>query len=223
MTIRVLLADDQAAIRSGYRLLIDSTPDLEVVGEAADGRQALDLTRSLHPDVVVMDIRMPVLDGLAATEAISADAALAEVRVLILTTFELDEYVFRALRCGASGFLGKGAGAAELFAAIRTVALGEALLSPVATRALVSHFIAQPAMQPNPVSLAGLTRREREIVALAAMGSSNQDIADDLVVSPFTVKTHVNRAMAKLGVRDRAQLVVIAYQTGLVQAATGPT
>jgi DNA-binding NarL/FixJ family response regulator len=222
MTIRVLLADDQSAIRAGFRLLIDSAPDLEVVGEGADGQEAVAMARSTRPDVVVMDIRMPVLDGLSATQAITGDQDLARTRVLILTTFELDEYVFQALRCGASGFLGKGAGAQELFAAIRTVAEGNALLSPQATRALVSHFIARPTSVPaaSPASLAGLTKREREAVALVALGLSNQDIATELVVSPFTVKTHVNRAMTKLGVRDRAQLVVIAYQAGLVRAVS---
>jgi DNA-binding NarL/FixJ family response regulator len=219
MTVRVLLADDQPAIRAGFRLLIDSTDDLEVVGEAADGEEAVATARTTRPDVVVMDIRMPGSDGLRATRLITADPDLSGTRVLILTTFELDDYVFEALRCGASGFLGKGADADEVFDAIRTVAAGDSLLSPRATAALVSHFLTRPEadLAVNPASLAELTRRERQVVSLVALGLSNQDIADELVVSPLTAKTHVNRAMAKLGVRDRAQLVVIAYQAGLVR------
>ena len=221
MSIRVLLADDQAAIRAGFRLLIDSEPGLEVVGEAVDGHEAVALARSTGPDIVVMDIRMPGLDGLSATRAITGDDALAATRVLVLTTFELDEYVFEALRSGASGFLGKGAGAQELFAAIRTVASGEALLSPAATQALVARFLGRPEpdLSVDARRLAGLTPRERETVALVALGLSNQDIAAQFVVSPLTAKTHVNRAMSKLGVRDRAQLVVLAYQAGLVRPA----
>jgi DNA-binding NarL/FixJ family response regulator len=220
MTIRVLLADDQPLLRGGFRVLIDSQPDLEVVGEASDGHEAVVLARTTQADVVLMDIRMPGLDGLAATRLITEDDDLAGVRVLILTTFEIDEYVFRALRYGASGFLGKSAQPSELLAAIRTVSRGEALLSPVATRTLVARFLSFPEHTdlPRPERLAALTKREREIVALVAAGLSNDEIAAHLVVSPATAKTHVNRAMVKLGARDRAQLVVIAYQSGLVRA-----
>ncbi|SCL17084.1 two component transcriptional regulator, LuxR family [Micromonospora nigra] len=219
MTIRVLLADDQKLLRAGFRVLVDSAPDLTVVGEAATGREAVDQLRATPVDVVLMDIRMPELDGLAATREITADPALAGVRVLILTTFEVDEYVFAALRAGASGFLGKGADPAELLDAIRTVAAGDALLSPKATRGLIARFLTQPEPGPpaNPEQLRVLTEREREVVTLVATGLSNEQIAERLVVSPLTAKTHVNRAMAKLGARDRAQLVVIAYRSGLVQ------
>ncbi|MGC3863012.1 response regulator [Micromonospora chersina] len=220
MTVRVLLADDQTLIRAGFRVLIDSAPDLTVVGEAATGREAVARARSTRADVVLMDIRMPDLDGLAATREITADEDLADVRVLILTTFEVDEYVFEALRAGASGFLGKGVEPAELLDAIRTVAAGDALLSPKATRGLIARFLAQPEPEPpaSPDQLRALTEREREVLTLVATGLSNEQIAQRLVVSPLTAKTHVNRAMAKLGARDRAQLVVFAYQTGLVRA-----
>ncbi|MEV1146302.1 response regulator transcription factor [Micromonospora sp. NPDC049799] len=219
MTIRVLLADDQKLLRAGFRVLVDSAPDLTVVAEAATGREAVDQLRATPVDVVLMDIRMPELDGLAATREITADPALAGVRVLILTTFEVDEYVFEALRAGASGFLGKGVDPAELLDAIRTVAAGDALLSPKATRGLIARFLTQPEpdAQATPEQLRVLTEREREVVTLVATGLSNEQIAERLVVSPLTAKTHVNRAMAKLGARDRAQLVVIAYQSGLVQ------
>ena len=222
VAIRVLLADDQALLRATFRMLIDSCEDLEVVGEAADGAEAVELTRAHHPDVVVMDIRMPGTDGLTATAAICADPELSGTRVLILTTFEIDEYVARALTAGASGFLGKDVGADELLAGIRTVAGGEALLSPAATRVLITRFLNTPepgGLQAPPEDLAALTAREREVMALAAEGQSNQEIAERLFVSPLTVRTHVHRAMMKLNARDRAQLVVIAYQTGLVQAA----
>ncbi|MER7460786.1 response regulator transcription factor [Micromonospora sp. NPDC126480] len=224
MTIRVLLADDQALIRAGFRVLIDSAPDLTVVGEAATGREAVDLARATRADVVLMDIRMPGLDGLAATEQITADEDLAGVKVLILTTFEIDEHVFRALRAGASGFLGKGVEPSELLDAIRTVAAGEALLSPKATRGLIARFLAQPEPNPqaSPERLRALTDREREVVALVATGLSNEQIAERLVVSPLTAKTHVNRAMMKLGTRDRAQLVAVAYQSGLVRVTDPP-
>ncbi|SBT45764.1 response regulator transcription factor [Micromonospora auratinigra] len=220
MTVRVLLADDQTLIRAGFRVLIDSAPDLAVVGEAATGREAVAQARATRADVVLMDIRMPDLDGLAATREITAAEDLAGVRVLILTTFEVDEYVFEALRAGASGFLGKGVEPAELLDAIRTVAAGESLLSPKATRGLIARFLAQPEPAPRatPDELRVLTEREREVVGLVAAGLSNEQIAQRLVLSPLTAKTHVNRAMAKLGARDRAQLVVIAYQTGLVRA-----
>lgn len=223
MTIRVLLADDQTLLRSAFRVLVDSEPDMEVVGEAADGAQAVALTRSERADVVLMDIRMPGTDGLAATRMISADPGLAHVRVVMLTTFEVDEYVVQSLRAGASGFLGKGAEPGELLNAIRIAAGGEALLSPAATKGLIARFLAQgggtdregPAGRSE--RLAALTGREREVLVLVAGGHSNDEIAGRLEVSPLTVKTHVNRAMAKLGARDRAQLVVTAYESGLVR------
>ena len=215
--IRVLLADDQDIVRGGLRLMVDSAPDLTVVGEAATGAQAVRLARQARADVVLMDIRMPELDGLAATRRITADEDLAGVKVLILTTFEVDEYVFEALRAGASGFLGKGARPEALIDAIRTVARGEALLSPAATRGLIARYLAMDDRGPGPSStvLDVLTDREREIVALVATGMSNAEIAEHLTLSPLTVKTHVNHAMTKLDARDRAQLVVIAYQAGL--------
>ncbi|GAA3631376.1 response regulator transcription factor [Kineosporia mesophila] len=218
---RVLLADDQALIRAGFRVLIDSASDLEVVGEAGTGRQAVDLARSTRADVVVMDIRMPDLDGLEATRLICADDDLAGVKVLVVTTFEIDEYVLAALRAGASGFVGKGVEAEELLAAIRTVATGDALLSPRATRGLITEFLAQPSSvnPPTPEQFSALTEREREVATLVALGLSNDEIAERLFVSPLTAKTHVNRAMTKVGARDRAQLVVAAYQSGLVSPA----
>ncbi|WP_426514906.1 response regulator [Dactylosporangium sp. McL0621] len=217
--IRVVLADDQALIRSGFKVFVEAAADVVVVGEAATGRRAVELVRDLRADVVLMDIRMPDLDGLAATRLITADPDLAGVRVLILTTFEVDEYVFEALRAGASGFLGKGAEPEELLAAIRTVHRGDSLLSPAATRSLIARFLAEPVPSVVPrgdgrlVRL--LTEREREVVGLVATGMSNEEIAAHLVVSPHTAKTHVNRAMTKLGAHDRAQLVVIAYEWGL--------
>ncbi|HEY1819021.1 MAG TPA: response regulator transcription factor [Trebonia sp.] len=221
MTIRVLLADDQALLRETFRILIDSCPDMEVVGEAADGGEAVALTRTRRPDVVVMDIRMPGTDGLAATAAICSDPELAGTRVLILTTFELDEYVARAIRAGASGFLGKDVSASGLLVGIRTVAAGDALLSAQATGLLINRFLAAPEPGDPPEAggdrLADLTAREREVMALAAEGHSNHEIAGRLFLSPLTVRTHVQRAMMKLHARDRAQLVVIAYQTGLVR------
>ncbi|MFE3827727.1 response regulator [Streptomyces sp. NPDC059092] len=225
MTIRVLLADDQALLRSAFRVLVDSEPDMEVVGEAADGAQAVALARATRPDVVLMDIRMPGTDGLAATRTISADLELAGVHVVMLTTFEVDEYVVQSLRAGASGFLGKGAEPDELLNAIRIAAAGDALLSPAATKGLIATFLAQSAGRPEDQEtaarhserLAALTVREREVLVLVAGGHSNDEIGERLEVSPLTVKTHVNRAMAKLGARDRAQLVVIAYESGLVR------
>ncbi|MFI6643880.1 response regulator [Streptomyces sp. NPDC050504] len=226
-TIKVLLADDQALLRSAFRVLVDSEPDMEVVGEAADGAEAVALARSTGADVVLMDIRMPGTDGLAATRMISADPALSAVRVVMLTTFEVDEYVVQSLRAGASGFLGKGAEPEELLNAIRIAAGGDALLSPVATKGLIAKFLAQggdaaadgEGGDPSGYAerLAALTVREREVLVQVAAGHSNDEIAERLVVSPLTVKTHVNRAMAKLGARDRAQLVVIAYESGLVR------
>ncbi len=221
MTIRVVVADDQPLLRTGFKALISSAADLEVVGEAGDGREAARLARAAAADVVLMDIRMPVLDGLAATRLITADPELASVKVLILTTFEIDDYVFEALRSGASGFLGKSAEADELLAAILDRQPGDALLSPAATRTLIGRFLAMPAVPagvPDAArrALDSLTEREREISALVATGLSNDEIAARLVLSPATVKTHVNRAMVKVGARDRAQLVVFAYRCGLV-------
>jgi len=219
VTIRVIVADDQPLLRTGFRALIAAAPDLEVVGEAGDGREAVRLARAAQADVVLMDIRMPVLDGIAATRLITRDEDLAGVRVLILTTFEIDEYVFEALRAGASGFLGKSAEADELLNAIRTVSRGDALLSPVATRSLIARFLATPSAPPMDEAarrdLAALTDRERELTMLVATGLSNDEIAARLVLSPATVKTHVNRSMAKVGARDRAQLVVFAHRCGL--------
>jgi DNA-binding NarL/FixJ family response regulator len=220
VSIRVLLVDDQALIRAGFAALIRSDPDLEVVGEAANGEDAIALAGQLRPDVVLMDIRMPVLDGLGATQRITADPALAGTRIVVLTTFESDEHVLAALRAGASGFLGKGVEPVELLDAIRVVAGGDALLSPRATRGLIAQFLSQPqgVALATASRLDDLTEREREIMGLVAHGLSNGDIAKRLFLSPLTVKTHVNRAMAKLDARDRAQLVVLAYQTGLVRA-----
>ncbi|MGW0575263.1 response regulator transcription factor [Streptomyces sp. NPDC002920] len=220
MTIRVLLADDQALLRETFRILVDSRPDMEVVGEAADGDEAVALARAHRPDIVVMDIRMPGTDGLTATATICADPALSGTRVLILTTFETEEHVARALHAGASGFLGKDVGAEGLVAGIRTIAAGDALLSQQATRNLIARFLTAPQPGTHPAArkdLAELTDREREVMAMAAEGLTNADIAGQLFLSPLTVRTHIHHAMAKLHARDRAQLVVIAYQTGLVQ------
>ncbi|WP_405016090.1 response regulator transcription factor [Kitasatospora sp. NBC_00070] len=219
MTIRVLLADDQALLAGTFRLLIESCADMAVVGVAGDGRAAVELARETSPDVVVMDIRMPVLDGLAATEEICRDPALTGTRVLILTTFEIDAYVARALRAGASGFLGKDVGPEELLGAIRTVAAGDTLLSPTATRALIDRFLAHPDTDPAtpPPALDVLTAREREVMTQVAEGLSNDEIAERMYVSPLTVRTHVQRTMTKLGARHRAQLVAIAYRSGLVR------
>lgn len=215
--IRVLLADDQALVRAGFRALLDAQDDVDVVGEAVDGADALAAVRRLVPDVVLMDIRMPGTDGLSATRDIAADDRLSAVRVVILTTFELDEYVFEALRSGASGFLVKDTEPAELIGAVRAVARGDALLSPSVTRRLIAEF-ATHARQPRQYpQLDSLTDREREVMSLVAGGLSNEQIAASLVVSPATAKTHVSRAMVKLAARDRAQLVVIAYESGLVR------
>jgi DNA-binding NarL/FixJ family response regulator len=215
--IDVLLADDQALVRAGFRLLLETEDDIRVVGEARDGREAVALARRHRPGVILMDIRMPDVDGLAATREIAAAPDLNSVKVLILTTFETDEYVFEALRAGASGFVVKDTEPAELVQAVRVVARGDALLSPQVTRRLIAEFVAQPARdRAIPAELDELTEREREVMALVGRGLSNDEIAARLVVSPATARTHVGRAMMKLQAHDRAQLVVLAYETGLV-------
>lgn len=215
MSIRVLVAEDQPIVRAGFRALIDAEPDMQVVAEAADGRQAVSEARRQHPDLVLMDIRMPELDGLEATQQLTADGSLPHVRVLVLTTFELDEYVFGALRAGASGFLLKGGEPRELLHAIRTVAGGESLLAPSVPRRVIAAFAARPAPLDRPAALDELTPREHEVLQLVAAGLSNLEIAGELQLSPLTVKTHVSRILTKLGARDRVQLVVLAYQTGI--------
>ena len=215
--IRVAIADDQELVRAGFKALIDSADDLEVVGEAANGEESLELVRQEHPDVVLMDIRMPQMDGVEATARIRALDEAGGVRVLILTTFDLDEYVHEALRAGASGFLLKDTSPKDLLQAIRVVAGGEALLAPSVTRRLIAEFTARPRPDRTPpAALDALTEREREVLSLVAHGMSNPEIAQQLVVSPATVKTHMSRILAKLNARDRAQLVMIAYETGLV-------
>jgi DNA-binding NarL/FixJ family response regulator len=215
--IRVVLADDQALVRAGFAALLDAQDDMQVLGQAADGAEAVTLVREHRPDVVLMDVRMPGVDGLSATRTIAADPALADVRVVILTTFELDEYVFEALRAGATGFLVKHTEPAELIRAVRTVASGDALLSPSVTRRLISEFADRAKEPPVSNRLDALTEREREVIVVVAQGLSNDEIAAKLYLSPATVKTHVNRAMAKVAARDRAQLVVLAYEAGLVR------
>jgi DNA-binding NarL/FixJ family response regulator len=217
VTIRVAVADDQALVRMGLRVLIEAEDDLVAAGEAADGREAVELVRREHPDVVLMDVRMPVLDGIAALREIAADPALSGTRVVMLTTFELDDYVFDALRAGASGFLIKDSDPEEMLRAVRLAAAGESLLSPSVTRRVTSSFVTRaPVDAPRP-ALKGLTDREREVLALVGEGLSNAEIAERLYVSPATARTHVSRAMVKLHARDRAQLVVIAYRAGLVR------
>jgi len=215
--IIVILADDQLLVRSGFAALLGAEDDLEVVGEAADGAQAVELATRRRPDVVLMDVRMPVMDGIEATRRIAADPALGAVKVVVLTTFELDEYVFEGLRAGASGFLLKDTDAAELLRAIRVVAGGDALLTPKVTRRLIAEFAAHARPAPAASTLDILTARERQITTLVAGGLSNAEIAARLFLSTSTAKTHVARAMTKLGARDRAQLVILAYETGLVR------
>jgi DNA-binding NarL/FixJ family response regulator len=215
--IRVLLADDQALVRAGFRALLDAQDDIDVVDEAGDGDEAVALARRHRPDLVFMDIRMPGIDGLTATRTITADDQLSDVRVVILTTFELDEYVFEAIRSGASGFIVKNTKPGELLQAVRAVAAGDALLSPSVTRRLIREFAARTREARRLPELDDLTEREREVMALVAEGLTNGEIAERLVLSPLTAKTHVSRAMLKLGARDRIQLVVFAYESGLVR------
>ncbi|GAA4202294.1 response regulator [Actinocatenispora rupis] len=217
--IRVLLVDDQALIRGGLRALLSAESDIEVVAEAADGRAGVALAAEHRPDVALLDVQMPVMDGIEATRRIVADPSLADVHVVILTNYGLDEYVFTALRAGASGFLLKDTEPADLITAVRVAARGDALLSPAVTRRLIAEFVARPAEMLPPAGLDVLTNREREVVELVAYGLSNDEIAARMVISPATAKTHVSRAMTKLGARDRAQLVVVAYRTGLVTAS----
>jgi len=216
----VLVVDDQPLIRQAVMDILTGHDDIDVLGQAVDGREAVALAETLKPDVIVMDIRMPELDGIAATAQICATPDLADTRILILTTFEEDEYLIAALRAGASGFIGKGAEPDEIVRAIRAVHAGDALLSPLATRALIDRFITAPATPPEPVQLspvlAGLTEREQEVLLMVAQGRSNQDIADELVISPHTAKTHVNRIMTKVHAHDRAQLVILAYESGML-------
>ncbi|MFE2039760.1 response regulator [Streptomyces sp. NPDC059477] len=216
--IRVALVDDQALMRAGFRALLEAEEWVEVVGEAADGEQGLALVRATVPDIALVDVQMPVMSGIEATRRIAADPALSAVRVVILTNYGHDAYVFDALRAGASGFLLKDTEPADLLQAIEVVAGGEALLSPAVTRTLIGEFVARPPDRATAPGLGHLTRREREVTALAARGLTNEEIAAHMVISPFTAKTHVSRAMTKLGARDRAQLVVFAYESGLVTA-----
>ena len=215
VTIRVAIADDQALVRAGFASLLDNADDITLVGEAADGAEAVELVRRARPDVVLMDVRMPRLDGLEATRTITSDPGLAGTRIVVLTTYEMDEYVFEALRAGASGFLTKDVDPDDLRDAVRTVAAGHALLAPSVTSRVVDAFATAVPRAKAPERLDTLTEREREVLALVAEGLSNDELAKRLIVSPLTAKTHVSRILAKLHARDRAQLVVIAYETGL--------
>ncbi|MFJ9598849.1 response regulator [Streptomyces althioticus] len=220
--VRVLIADDQALLRGSFRVLVDSTPGMETVGEAGDGAEAVALARELTPDVVLMDLRMPVMDGIAATREICSDAALAGVRVLALTMFDMDEYVYPALQAGASGFMLKDASPDDLVTGIRVIATGEGVLAPSVTRRVIANFSHQDtAARPAP-RLVGLTRREQEVLVLIAKGLSNAEIADHLVISLPTVKTHVSSLLSKLNARDRAQLVIVAYESGIAERGVPP-
>ncbi|MFF0144546.1 LuxR family two component transcriptional regulator [Amycolatopsis sulphurea] len=222
MTIRVVLADDQALVRAGFRVLLETEDGFEVAGEAGDGEQAVALALEHRPDIVVMDVRMPGTDGLEATRRITGHPELSEVKVLVLTTFDVDEYVYEALRAGASGFLLKDTEPVELLRALRVVAAGEALLAPTITRRLITEFVGRPEhRRVNPSAVAEVTDREREVLALVAGGLSNDEIAAHLVISTATARTHVSRIMTKIGARDRAQLVVLAYESGLVTPRGG--
>ena len=222
MTIRILIADDQELVRTGFRVILDAEPDITVAGEAADGREAVEAARSRRVDVVVMDIRMPAMDGIEATRRIAANGDGAP-RILILTTFDLDEYVFEALRAGASGFLLKDAGADELLHAVRVVAAGDALLAPSITRRLIADYASRPAPQEQPQAMSELTPRELDVLRLMARGLANAEIARELYIGDATVKTHIARIFAKLGLHDRAQAVVLAYESGLVQPGAAAT
>ena len=221
MSIRILIADDQSLVRTGFRMILDAEPDLDVVGEAVDGREAVDKAKAAKPDVILMDIRMPELDGIEATRRIVADGGDEAPKVLMLTTFDLNEYVYEALRAGASGFLLKDAPAAQLVTAVHVVADGEALLAPSITRRLISEFARRPPLSAKPDQMQELTARELEVLRLVARGLSNAEIAKELFVSDATVKTHVARVLMKLGLRDRVQAVVAAYESGLVQPGAG--
>lgn len=217
MSVRVLIVDDQALVRAGFKVLVDNAPDLEVVGEAADGDEAIRMAAESDPDVILMDIRMPRVDGLAATREILKDPSRSCPRILVLTTFDIDDYVYEALRAGASGFLLKDTEPTALLDAIRVIAKGDALLSPSITRRLIEEFVKRPdSAQFSSAELESLTEREREVLVLVGHGLSNDEIAEKLVISPMTAKTHVGRIFMKLGARDRAQLVVITYEAGLV-------
>ena len=217
MSVRVLIADDQAMVRAGFAALLGADPDLRVVGQAVDGVAAVAMARDLHPDVVLMDVRMPNMDGIDATRALNAEPH--PPRVLMLTTFDIDEYVYEAIRAGASGFLLKDALPDELIAAVKVIARGDALLAPSVTRRMIEHFVSAAPERPTPVSLESLTPREREVLTLVARGLSNAEIAAELVLAEQTVKSHVSRVLTKLGLRDRAQAVVAAYESGLVVAS----
>jgi len=214
--IRVLLVDDQALVRTGFRMILDQTPDITVVGEASSGTEAIDLTPAARPDIVLMDIRMPGMDGIEATRRLLDSGRAQSPRIIILTTFDLDEYVFAGLQAGASGFLLKDTLAADLLAAVRTVAAGEAVAAPSVTRRLIEHFVTAKTIQRDDSRLTALTMREREVLTLIAQGLNNPEIAERLVLSETTVKTHINHILAKLGLRDRVQAVILGYQTGLV-------